>query len=65
MRVTLAMRRATMCVSGSRSHSLCEHQHCELVRTGESTSPAMLRLNWCVQPLMKAATCSVRVRIWR
>ena len=64
VRVTLAMRRATTCVSGLRSHSLCEHQHCELVRTGESTSPAKLRLNWCAQPSMKAATCSVRRRVW-
>ena len=39
------------------------HQHCELVRTGESMSPAMLRLNWRAQPLMKAATCSVRARV--
>ncbi len=44
--------------------TLCgAHQHCELVRTGESMSPAMLRLNWRAQPLMKAATCSGRVRV--
>ena len=53
--VRLAIRSSTAFVSGWPSHSLWEHQHCWLVRTGESWSPASERSKWLSQLLTKAS----------
>ena len=57
-RVMLEIRSATLCVSSDLAQALSEHQHWELVRTGESWSPARLRSKCSWQPVMKAATSS-------